>query len=113
MFLAAILAAATAFARATDQQTAPQHAGSSAGWRTFTNRAGWSVKYPRTWRVQSCHQCEDPTEPGAFLALSDPSSDDVVMIERLADNPEGKSVEAWLHEVAKDTVLHLSGAHNG
>jgi hypothetical protein len=53
------------------------------------------------------------TEPGAFLALSDPSSDDAAMIERLAENPEGKSVEAWLREVAKDTVLHLSGAHNG
>lgn len=29
----------------------------------------------------------------------------MVMIERLANKPEGKSVEAWLHEVAKDTVL--------
>jgi hypothetical protein len=34
------------------------------------------------------------------------------MIERLADKPEGKSVEAWLHEVAKDTMLSPIWAHN-
>lgn len=27
------------------------------------------------------------------------------MIERLADKPDGKTADAWLHEVAKDTVL--------
>ncbi len=27
------------------------------------------------------------------------------MIERLADKPDGKGADAWLHEVAKDTVL--------
>ena len=29
----------------------------------------------------------------------------MVMIERLVDKPEDKTVEVWLHEVAKDTVL--------
>jgi hypothetical protein len=63
------------------------------------------VKYPRSWRAQSCRQCDDPTEPNAFLALSDPSGSQTIMIERLADKPEDKAAEVWLHEVARDTVL--------
>ena len=29
------------------------------------------------------------------------------MIERLADKPEDKVIEVWLHKVAKDTMLTL------
>jgi hypothetical protein len=74
-------------------------------WRTFTNRAGWSVRYPRNWRVTNCRECDDSAEPSAALALTNPFGDETIMIERLADKPEGKRVETWLHETAKDTVL--------
>jgi hypothetical protein len=39
------------------------------------------------------------------LAISDPATGAMVMIERLAGKPESKTVEEWLHEAAKDTVL--------
>jgi hypothetical protein len=39
------------------------------------------------------------------LAISDPATGAMVMIERLAEKPESMTVEAWLHDVAKDTVL--------
>jgi hypothetical protein len=79
--------------------------GEERDWRKFINRAGWSIKFPPIWRVESCRACDDPTEPNAPLFLSDPSGDQTILIERLADKPSGKSVDVWLHEVAKDTVL--------
>jgi hypothetical protein len=45
------------------------------------------------------------TDPNALLALLDPFSNETIIIERIADKPEDKAIEVWLHEVAKDTVL--------
>ena len=100
-----ILAATAFIGVATAQQSPSRRVGNTAEWRTFTNRAGWSIKYPRSWQTQSYRQCDDPTEPHAYLALLDPSSNEMIMIERLADKPDGKAAEAWLQEVAKDTIL--------
>ncbi len=32
-------------------------------WKTFANKAGWAIKYPRDWQVGSCRQCADPMIP--------------------------------------------------
>jgi hypothetical protein len=101
VLLAAVIAATAALAVGTDQQSPP----TTGNLQTFTNRAGWSVTYPCSWRQQSCRQCDDPTEPNALLFLSNPSGDLTIMIERLADKPDGKAASPWLHELAKDTVL--------
>ena len=100
--LTLIFAATATVGVATAQQSTPRRGGD---WRTFTNRAGWSIKYPSSWRAQSCRQCEDLTDPNALLALLDPFSNETIIIERIADKPEDKAIEVWLHEVAKDTVL--------
>jgi hypothetical protein len=101
VLLPLILAGMVALAFPTDQESGP----GSANLRTFTNRAGWSVTYPRNWRQQSCRQCDDATAPDASLFLSNPTGDQTIAIERLADKPIDKSADAWLHDVAKDTVL--------
>ena len=56
-------------------------------WKTFANRAGWSIKYPRDWRVSSCMECPDPTDPDVFVSFYNPSTKGLIMIEHLIDKP--------------------------
>jgi hypothetical protein len=100
VLLAAVIVAAAVLAVQAGQQRAR-----TANLRTFTNQAGWSVRYPPNWRFQSCKQCDNPTEPNALLLLSSPSGHQTITIERLADKPEGKAADTWLHEVAEGTAL--------
>ena len=75
-------------------------------WRVFLNRAGWKISFPPQWRVGSCHQCSDLTDPDALVTFVEPSTKAVVMIEHLADKPADKDDEQWLKEVSRDTVLN-------
>jgi hypothetical protein len=71
-------------------------------WKTFANRAGWSVSYPGNWSVESCKTCTDPTAPEVFVNFFPPpemEAEGSVMIEPLADKPADISVDAWLEQL--------------
>ncbi len=78
---------------------------SAKGWRIFVNRAGWSIRVPENWQIESCNQCPDPTDPGVFVFFYDPPTKTGMMIEPLADKPRRDTAESWLLEVSQDTVL--------
>jgi hypothetical protein len=73
-------------------------------WKTFANKAGWSIKYPGNWIVGSCRQCSDPTDAN-MVTLSNPSTSELIMIEHLIDKPGDQSVEQWLNDVNVSTNL--------
>jgi hypothetical protein len=75
-------------------------------WVTFANRAGWSIKHPANWIVGSCVQCSDPTDPNVFVTISNPSTKELIMIERLVDKPGNQTVEQWLNDVKVSTDLN-------
>jgi hypothetical protein len=81
-------------------------ADASKGWTTFTNRAGWSIKYPPTWEVGSCNSCADPTDPQVFVSFFDPSTNGILMIQHLKDKPPDEGVDAWLNDVARVAVAN-------
>jgi hypothetical protein len=73
--------------------------GDISKWRTFTNRAGWSVKYPGDWQIGSCVQCSDPTDPNVFVSLSSPATKALIMVDHLADKPRDQTVDEWLNDI--------------
>ena len=79
-----------------------------AGWKTFVNKAGWSIKYPATWQVSSCRSCPDPTDPNVFVSFYNPSTKEVIMIERLVDKPDNQTLEAWLDDIQRTTNLNAA-----
>ena len=74
-------------------------------WKTFTSRAGWSIKRPVGWQVFSCAQCSDPTAPHVFVTLYDPATKTSIMIAPLIDQPKDKSLDQWLHDISSRTDL--------
>ena len=36
-------------------------------WRVFSNRGGWSIRYPSNWKIASCHSCTDPANLNAKI----------------------------------------------
>lgn len=83
-----------------------QQTGGSSEWTTFTNRAGWSIRHPVNFKVGSCRQCSDPTNPDVFVTFLDPSTSGFVMIEHLLDKPADQSVEKWLDAISRETVAN-------
>lgn len=87
----------------------PVHGAPAAGqsnddvalWKTFTNRAGWAIKYPPDWEVGSCNNCSDPTDPKVFVNFYDPAANELVAVEHLRDKPSDQSVEEWLQHFAR------------
>jgi hypothetical protein len=77
----------------------------SSRWKTFSNRAGWTIKYPSTWKVGSCRSCPDPTDPIGFVTLYNPKTKDLIMIEHPIDKPGGQSIEHWLTKISVTTNL--------
>jgi len=81
---------------------ASQTPAQNPAWKTFTNRAGWSIQYPANWRVGSCHSCTDPAEGNVFVTFSNPDrATDSVMIEHLRAKPADKDASQWLQELGK------------
>src|SRR5690348_5377115 len=74
-------------------------------WKTFSSRAGWNMKYPRDWQVGSCNSCPDPADPNVFVSFYSPQSDELLMIEHLADKPQGQSVRQWIDDVKTKAIL--------
>jgi len=87
-------------------QTASVEAPDVSRWKTFTNRAGWSIKYPRDWQVSSCRSCTDPTDPNVFVSLYNTTTKQVIMIEPLIDKPADQSVEQWLNATQATTNVN-------
>ena len=78
-------------------------------WKTFTNRAGWTIKHPSHWQVGSCRQCSDPTDPDVgFVTLYNPSRKELIMIEHLIDKPHDQTVEQWLQKMTMDLNPFIS-----
>jgi len=77
-----------------------------SGWKAFTSRAGWQIKYPPGWDIGSCVQCTDPAAPDTFVMFSEPATKRVLMIEPLADKPAGQNLDDWLHDVGRSTNLN-------
>lgn len=82
--------------------------GGASKWRVFSNRAGWSIKYPADWKIASCRSCSDPTAPNVFVDFLPPGDSDTgwVMIEHLRDKPPSTSLEAWFTEVKRTANLN-------
>src|SRR6266568_2948010 len=82
----------------------------TAKWKTFSNRAGWSIDYPAEWNISSCHSCSDVTAPGVFVSFFPPAVKDYdqgsLMIEHLTDKPADKSAGEWLADVKKTNNLN-------
>ncbi len=85
-------------------QTPLRHPKDASQWKTFTNRAGWSIRHPRNWQVSSCRSCTDPSDPDVFVSFYNPSKKGMIMIEHLIDKPPDQSVEQWLN--------HINVTHN-
>src|SRR5579871_661611 len=75
-------------------------------WKAFSNRAGWSLKHPSDWKVGSCNNCSDPTDPDVFVSLYHPSNGALMMIEHLIDKPKNQTVRQWLDEVKATANLN-------
>jgi len=87
-------------------QTPSGQATDVSQWKTFANRAGWSIKYPRDWQVSSCRSCTDPTDPDVFVSLYNAATKQLIMIEHLIDKPADQSVEQWLNDIKVTTNLN-------
>jgi hypothetical protein len=75
--------------------------GDTSKWKIFSNRVGWSIKYPADWKIASCHSCSDPTEPDVFVDFFPPG--DVVSgwvtISPLEDKPSSTTLDAWFNDI--------------
>jgi len=70
-------------------------------WKVFSNRAGWSVKYPADWKIASCHSCSDPTAPDVYVDFFPPETSDSgwVMISHLGNKPPNATLDAWFSDI--------------
>jgi hypothetical protein len=75
-------------------------------WKTFANRAGWSIKHPSDWKVGSCNSCSDPTDPYVFVSLYHPSDNALMMVQHLIDKPENQTVRQWLDDLKSTANLN-------
>jgi hypothetical protein len=75
--------------------------GETSRWRVFSNRAGWSIKYPADWKIASCHSCSDPTAPNVYVDFFPPGDSDSgwVMVSHLEDRPSSTTLDAWFNDV--------------
>ena len=82
--------------------------GGAPRWKVFSNRAGWSIRYPAGWKIASCKNCTDPTAPDVDVDFFPPKDSDSgsVMVEHLQDKPSGETVDAWLTEVKQTANLN-------
>jgi len=93
----------------TVMPAASQTTAQKPAFKTFTNRAGWSIQYPANWKVGSCHSCLDPAEGSVFVTFRNPDRpENFVMIEHLASKPAGETVEHWLEKMSQNPNPRMS-----
>lgn len=75
--------------------------GETTRWKVFSNRAGWSIKYPADWKIASCHSCSDPTDPDVYVDFFPPGNSDSgwVMISHLGNKPPNATLDAWFSDI--------------
>lgn len=72
----------------------------TSGWKTLTSKGGWTIEYPASWQVWSCHSCPDPTAPNVYVSFGNLSPNGpLVMVEPLADKPLNEDIEQWLNRL--------------
>jgi hypothetical protein len=73
-------------------------------WKTFSNRAGWSIAYPAAWSIGSCRSCSDPTAPDVYVNFFPPNNQGAgssVMVQHLANQSSNMTLEQWFAEVKR------------
>ena len=82
--------------------------GQYQSWRLFSNRAGWSIRYPADWTIASCRSCPDPKAPEVFVNFFPPSksASGSVMVEHLADKPSGMRLDDWFGDLQQKSNLN-------
>jgi hypothetical protein len=73
-------------------------------WKTFSNRAGWSIAYPADWSISSCRSCSDPTAPDVYVDFFPPNKQGAgssVMVQHLADQPSNVTLDQWFAEIKR------------
>ncbi|MCL4523653.1 MAG: hypothetical protein M1453_08515 [Acidobacteria bacterium] len=82
----------------------------TAKWKVFSNRAGWSIGYPADWKVASCKNCPDPTDPDVYVDFFPPtdkqSDEGWVMVVHLVDKPPGMSADQWFADIKQTANLN-------
>ena len=80
--------------------------GNTSGWRSFTSRAGWTIKYPQNYQISSCNSCSDPTAPHVPVYFSDPTAGAIVIdVDQFIDKPPNYEAKEWLSKLKHDVVL--------
>jgi hypothetical protein len=71
-------------------------------WKTFSNRAGWSIAYPADWTIGSCRSCPDPSAPDVYVDFF-PSNQEAgpVMVQHLANQPSNVTLDQWFMEIQR------------
>jgi hypothetical protein len=71
-------------------------------WKTFSNRAGWSIAYPADWTVASCRSCPDLSAPDVYVDFF-PSNQKAgpVMVQHLANQPSNVTLAQWFTEIKR------------
>ena len=79
-------------------------------WKLFSNRSGWSIKHPADWKIGSCQNCSDPTDPKVFVDFfpraTNNSDEGWLQVSHVVDKPANKSIDEWL--VGLKTTLNLN-----
>jgi hypothetical protein len=72
-------------------------------WKSFSNRAGWSISYPPDWRIDECKSCPDPKDPDSYVDFVPPAEKDSeqgwLKVERLGGRPPGMSMDDWFEDI--------------
>jgi photosystem II reaction center protein PsbP len=107
LFLVAIVFVIYALTCSAAQKTGSSQAEQARNWKTFSNRAGWSIRYPPDWTISSCRNCSDPTAPDVFVSFFPAQqADGTVMIEHLASKPKTADTDSWVADVKRTANLN-------
>jgi hypothetical protein len=78
-------------------------------WKSFSNRAGWTISYPPDWRIDICKSCPDPRDPEASVNFVPPAEKDTeqgwLKVERLGGRPPGMSIDDWFADIKQSESL--------
>src|ERR1700749_180373 len=73
-------------------------------WKTFSDRAGWSIAYPSDWSIGSCRSCSDSTAPDVYVNFFPPNNQGAgssVTVQHLANQSTNTASDQWLEEVVR------------
>jgi hypothetical protein len=78
-------------------------------WKSFSNRAGWTITYPPDWHIDICKSCPDPKDPEAYVNFVPPAEKDSeqgwLKVERLGGRPPGMGIDDWFADIKQSENL--------